>query len=193
LQCPNCGVEVRGGAESCPACGEPIPDPSSSRQNVASPAVGFGAARRPVAYAGFWLRALAYVIDSLLLGIVLGIAILKPMMDHAGIPMDNPWVLLTGSSRQIAAINIALLAAAWVYWALMESSRWQATIGKKLLGLRVTDLQGQRIGFGRASGRHWAKLISNLTLLMGYAMAGFTEKKQALHDMIARCLVLKGR
>ena len=107
--------------------------------------------------------------------------------------MDNPWVLLTGSSRQIAAINIALLAAAWVYWALMESSRWQATIGKKLLGLRVTDLQGQRIGFGRASGRHWAKLISNLTLLMGYAMAGFTEKKQALHDMIARCLVLKGR
>jgi uncharacterized RDD family membrane protein YckC len=79
----------------------------------------------------------------------------------------------------------------WLYWALLESSRWQATLGKKMLGLQVTDLEGRRISFARATGRYFGKVISTLLLLVGFAMAGFTEKKQALHDMIASCLVLK--
>jgi len=73
----------------------------------------------------------------------------------------------------------------------MESSVWQATLGKKTLGLRVTDLQGNRISFGRASGRFFGRIISGLTLFIGYIMAGFTEKKQALHDIIASCLVIR--
>jgi uncharacterized RDD family membrane protein YckC len=72
----------------------------------------------------------------------------------------------------------------------MESSPLQATIGKLAVGLRVTDLQGQRISFGRATGRFFAKWLSGAILLIGYLMAGFTEKKQALHDRIAGCLVL---
>ena len=79
----------------------------------------------------------------------------------------------------------------WLYFSLMESSSWQATLGKKALGLYVTDLEGNRITFARATGRYFAKLISSLTLLIGYIMAGFTEKKQALHDMIAGCLVMR--
>lgn len=60
------------------------------------------------------------------------------------------------------------------------------------LGLIVTDMQGRRVTFARASGRFFAKIITNLIpLWIGYIMAGFTEKKQALHDMIASCLVLK--
>jgi uncharacterized RDD family membrane protein YckC len=74
----------------------------------------------------------------------------------------------------------------------MESSRHQGTLGKMTLGLIVTDLQGRPIGFAVASGRYFAKIITGLIPLgIGYAMAGFTEKKQALHDMIASCLVLR--
>lgn len=85
---------------------------------------------------------------------------------------------------------IITLGIPWLYYALMESSVKQATLGKMALGIVVTDLAGNRISFGRATGRYWAKLISALTLLAGFVMAGFTAKKQALHDMIAGCLVV---
>jgi uncharacterized RDD family membrane protein YckC len=73
----------------------------------------------------------------------------------------------------------------------MESSSKQATLGKMALALKVTDLQGRRISFARATGRHFAKIISGMILLIGYIMAGFTERKQALHDMIAGTLVIR--
>jgi uncharacterized RDD family membrane protein YckC len=73
----------------------------------------------------------------------------------------------------------------------MESSKYQSTLGKAVLGIKVTDLKGNRISFGRASGRFFAKIISSLTLGVGYIMIAFTEKKQGLHDMIAECLVVK--
>jgi uncharacterized RDD family membrane protein YckC len=80
----------------------------------------------------------------------------------------------------------------WIYNASMESSIHQGTLGKMALGLIVTDSQGRPIGFGHATGRYFAKIITGLIPLgIGYAMAGFTEKKQALHDMIAGCLVLR--
>jgi uncharacterized RDD family membrane protein YckC len=74
----------------------------------------------------------------------------------------------------------------------MESSAKQATVGKMALGIIVTDLDGRRIGFGRATGRYFAKILSALTLGIGFLMAGFTERKQALHDMVASCLVIRG-
>ena len=80
----------------------------------------------------------------------------------------------------------------WLYHALLESSEWQATVGKRVLGLVVTDMAGQRVSFGRSTGRHFGKIITNLVpAFIGYLLAGFTEKKQALHDMIAGCLVLR--
>jgi len=78
-----------------------------------------------------------------------------------------------------------------LYSTLMESSKLQATVGKLALGLKVTDLQGNKLDFVKALVRNLCKIISNFTLLIGYIMAGFTEKKQALHDMIASTLVLK--
>jgi uncharacterized RDD family membrane protein YckC len=175
-------VDVTGGAPSCPSCGETIPDPSSNTGHT--PAARFAIGR--VVYAGFWRRLLAYFIDSFLLGTVVGFVILRPMMERAGIPIDNPWALLTGNSRQILAINLLLTMASWLYWALMESSPWQATLGKRVLGLEVTDMEGRRISFARASGRYFGKII-----FVGFIMAGFTAKKQALHDMIAMCLVVR--
>lgn len=78
----------------------------------------------------------------------------------------------------------------WMYYAGFESSTKQATPGKMALGLKVTSMEGRRIGFGKATGRHFGKIISTFILLIGYIMAGFTEKKQALHDKMAGCLVV---
>ena len=73
----------------------------------------------------------------------------------------------------------------------MESSHRQATLGKMLLGLQVTDLEGNRISFGVATGRHFAEYLSALTLGLGYIMNVFTDKRQCLHDKVARTLVLE--
>ena len=117
-------------------------------------------------YAGFWMRVGAYLLDVLILFIPLGILSLLPIL---GIVID--------------------IVGIWLYFALQESSERQATIGKRALNIYVTDLQGRRISFGQATGRYFSKFISSLILGIGYFMAGFTEKKQGLHDMIAGTLV----
>lgn len=190
MQCPNCGAGVPEDAGFCNVCGQRLSSAAPSEE-AHSPAPWGQATRASVSYAGFWLRLVAYVIDSLVLGIFVGFAILMPLMERAGLSADNPWALFTSQSRQIAAINMLVTLAAWLYWALMESSPWQATLGKKALGLLVTDLQGRRITFARASGRYFGKLLSTIVLGMGYLMAGFTEKKQALHDILAGCLITR--
>jgi uncharacterized RDD family membrane protein YckC len=87
--------------------------------------------------------------------------------------------------------GVALIGQ-WLYYAYLESGEKQATWGKQVLGIYVTDLSGNRVTFARASGRYFARLITGMIpLAIGYIMAGFTERKQALHDMIASCLVLR--
>jgi len=130
-------------------------------------------------YAGFWRRFAAWILDGLLLSVV-----------------TAPFTLQFGTSiaeasRRSASGTISLVVG-WLYFALMESSAKQATVGKMALGIVVTDLDGRRIGFGRATGRYFAKILSALTLGIGFLMAGFTERKQALHDMVASCLVIRG-
>jgi uncharacterized RDD family membrane protein YckC len=84
-----------------------------------------------------------------------------------------------------------LVIGRWLYFALQEASAAQATVGKRALGIYVTDRQGQRIGFGRATGRYFGKILSALILFIGFMMAGWTERKQALHDMLADTLVVR--
>ncbi len=80
----------------------------------------------------------------------------------------------------------------WLYYALMESSEKQATLGKMVMSLRVTDKNGQRLSFGHATGRYFSKIITGLVPLgIGYILAGITERKQALHDFIAGTLVFR--
>jgi uncharacterized RDD family membrane protein YckC len=148
------------------------------------------AARKPMAYAGFWRRLAAYLIDSLLLGILVGVFIFMPLLGQSGGNEMSPesfWAMYTDMSRQGIARRLLVVMAAWLYWALLESSALQATPGKRALGLVVTDLQGRRISFARASGRFFPGMI----LWIGFITIAFTEKKQALHDMLAGCLVLK--
>ena len=148
-----------------------------------------------VQYAGFWLRFLAYLIDSLVLSVPAVFLVFLMFVGMAGslsqIERRNEVVPVLGSILFLILFYVLLFAGLWLYYAIMESSSWQATLGKKALKLQVTDLDGRRISFGRASGRFFGKLISGMILNIGYIMAGFTEKKQALHDMIAGCLVLR--
>jgi uncharacterized RDD family membrane protein YckC len=146
-----------------------------------------------VAYAGFWLRLVAYIIDSMILGAVVGIGIFVPLLGGSlqRMSSDNPWELYTSMARPLVAIRLLALMTGWIYFAFMESSGWQATLGKKALGLKVTDMAGNRITFARASGRFFGKLLSGMILMIGFFMAGFTERKQALHDILAGCLVLR--
>ena len=92
----------------------------------------------------------------------------------------------------IGTIFLVAILGGWLYYAYFESSAWQGTPGKRVLNLYVTDMNGNPVTFGRASGRFFARLITRLIPLgIGYILAGITEKKQALHDMIAACLVLR--
>jgi len=153
-----------------------------------------------VRYAGFWLRFLAYLIDDLLLGFV-GFLVSLPFIggivfSAIGISKDpeaaeNIAAGVFGILGSIFGMILIIAAMGWLYFALMESSKNQGTLGKMALGLKVTDMEGNRISFGRASGRYFGKILSGMILMIGYILAGLTEKKQALHDMISSCLVLR--
>jgi len=155
----------------------------------------------PSPYAGFWLRLVAYIIDSLVLGVVFGILFLVGIaMVGVGSLESLAHDMQNGGNAEppVALIAVVVLVillgaiAAWIYYAYMESSANQGTLGKMALGLIVTDVQGRRISFARATGRFFSKIITGMIpLAIGYIMAGFTEKKQALHDFIASTLVLR--
>jgi uncharacterized RDD family membrane protein YckC len=177
------------GAGFCGSCGQPL-GPASGIQPEASPWVQPVQVR--IAYAGFWLRLAAYLIDNILLGAVLGNILLRPLMGKpGGIPLNDPWFMFTNTSPQVTALMLLFLMGNWVYFSVLESSPWRATLGKKALGLTVVDLAGNRLSFARASGRFFAKIISSMTFLIGFLMAAFTARKQALHDMLAGCLVTR--
>lgn len=144
-------------------------------------------------YAGFWKRFVAYILDQIIIGII-GFFIIAPFFALVGISLFSSDFEVTDEfifTVIMGYFSVIILAftAEWLYFALMESLKG-ATLGKMALGIIVTDLNGNRISFGRATGRYFAKILSSLTLLVGYIMAGFTEKKQALHDIIAGCLVI---
>jgi uncharacterized RDD family membrane protein YckC len=144
-------------------------------------------------FGGFWRRFVAYILDAIIINIatsliggVIGLGI--GFQSLAG--GSNVAALETISGAIGALIG---LVGSWLYSALLESSSYQATPGKMALGLVVTDEMGQRISFGRATGRYFAKILSSLILLIGFFMVGWTARKQGLHDMIAGTLVYKAR
>jgi uncharacterized RDD family membrane protein YckC len=141
-----------------------------------------------IVYAGFWLRLVAAVLDMLAMVMPFGFVFLPFMV---GIKLVNARKGYDPAVMFLMASPLVLIVGTWLYFAVMESSPWQATLGKKMLGLYVTDLHRQRLTLGRATGRTLAKYLSVMTVGIGYLLCGFTERKQALHDVVARCLVLR--
>jgi uncharacterized RDD family membrane protein YckC len=162
------------------------------------PPQGVAAAQLP--YAGFWKRFAAYLIDSLILDavafVVFGVVILM-IGGGAVLSGDKSIDNFVGDMTAVAVLLVVLMffgliVAVWLYFAKMESSPSQATIGKRVMGIYVTDLQGHRLTFGKATARFFSKIITGLIpLALGWIMAAFTEKRQALHDMIAGTLVMR--
>jgi uncharacterized RDD family membrane protein YckC len=155
-------------------------------------------------YAGFWKRVAAYILDAIILYIpsmliqkMLGGDAAEATMKQAQLASPgDPQVMLAALSQYYSTMLPALLiitVITWLYFAVCESSAWQATLGKLALGIRVTDMQGRRISFPRALGRYPAKYLSTIILFIGFLMVAWTKRKQGLHDLIVGTLVLNGR
>ena len=137
-----------------------------------------------VAYGGFWIRLVAYIIDAILISLVLGLV--TSIFGISYVDVDD-------LSKIDPTLNLLSLLVAWLYFALMESSERGATVGKMAMGLRVVSNDGKRISFLNATGRYFAKIISALIFCIGFIMIAFTDRKRGLHDMIASTLVIKTR
>jgi uncharacterized RDD family membrane protein YckC len=209
VYCSKCGSEISPTTAFCSTCGQAISvvapaavpslSPVDPSQYVATATVQVNYSG--VAYAGFWLRFVAFLIDGFVTGILF-VALLIPLFILTG---AGAAISRISSGEDISDETGAFLAfgfifgflgitvgVRWLYYAFSESSSWQGTLGKKMLNLTVTDISGEPISFARASGRYFSRFITSLIpLAIGYILAGFTEKKQAIHDMIASCLVLR--
>ncbi|HKV26815.1 MAG TPA: RDD family protein [Candidatus Acidoferrales bacterium] len=220
--CSKCGTQVADTAAFCPSCGQttgnesagprgiPLapggefvpPSPEAippTRMAPATPAPSYppyAMVAPSTAYAGFWLRFVAWIIDRVLLGVSFSF-ISVPVMAASGLrdimmnhQPQTPAELL-GLLSVVYKLIVLAIVFNWLYYSLLESSAWQATLGKKALGLEVTDVDGRRVSFGRATGRYFGKIVSAFILCIGFIMAGLTARKQALHDMMAGCLVIR--
>ncbi|MGC1483021.1 MAG: RDD family protein [Candidatus Acidiferrum sp.] len=212
MYCSKCGSEISPTTAFCSTCGQAVPAlvarntlPSLSPVAIESvppaPMVPASASYGGVEYAGFWLRFVAYIIDGIVSCLAF-VILLIPLFVLTGAGAALGRIVSDGDigDDMGAFLGVGfifgffgiILVVSWLYYALSESSSWQATLGKKILNLKVTDMSGQPISFGRATGRYFGKIITSMIpLFIGYIMAGFTEKKQAIHDMIASCLVLR--
>lgn len=165
-----------------------------------------------IKYAGFWKRFIAYIIDQLILSLARTILFVPIWFfifmrfftggnfnrfdnyttvsffqhhDESYIAFFAVWLLI------LIIFGMVNIIIEWLYYLLMESSTKQATFGKIILSIKVTDLNGSRVSFAKATGRYFGKILSGLILCIGYFIAGFTEKKQALHDILSGCLVVE--
>ena len=169
----------------------PVYVPQSAQPSEVIHAIrGLAALPPRPAFAGFWLRAVAYLFDTVLISLVFGLIASFYPTTFIKFP-DAASTSLT-SLPQLTPLAFAItITATWFYYTVFEASAWQATPGKRVLRLYVADLNGKRVTFARSAARNFAKIISSLTFLVGYLVAGFTEKKQALHDILSGCLVLR--
>jgi uncharacterized RDD family membrane protein YckC len=189
--CASCGSQRLPDGRFCLFCGDVLTVPASSVVVAKSHSNRVPDTADKIEYAGFWLRFLAGSVDivleavgALLITIALDF-VLQRFGHFFGIDRWDAKVF-TG----FAYISI-LAVGSWIYCAFMESSSWRATVGKRLLGLQVMDSEGKRITFGQATVRHFMKFLSLFCLMIGFLMAGWTKRRQALHDIPADCLVIR--
>ena len=191
--CPHCGAEAQPGDVYCHSCGQSLEPSTAAPAKPAVPVTGAPPPAKPAypaapvfEYAGFWYRFAAWLLDAIILSLI-GIPIQAaswffPMFIY------DPFFGLIGISILSTFISTII---GWIYYWGFESSSYQATPGKMALGIIVTDLNGSRISLGRAAARDLSKILSAITLGIGFLMIGFTEEKRGLHDYIAGTLIIK--
>jgi uncharacterized RDD family membrane protein YckC len=203
--CMNCLTDLKTGKSKwCPVCKEMNPL-DAEYCNACGHDLGRIAVtyvtdydERPApgdsVYAGFWLRLLALIIDDAIMSTVRSIFAVPLIMAIPMLPgVEETTEEPAFSLFSLIAIGtlIFFLVLEYLYYALMESSSLQGTLGKVALNIVVTDLDGNRISFGRASGRFFGRILSAMIFYIGFLMVAFTPRQQALHDMLAGCLVIR--
>ena len=197
--CPKCGKETDALGKFCQWCGADIianpVTPSATPEEEEGPDVGI--------YAGLGRRFIAWIVDTILI-LLIGIIVITFFSLTNGLRyayyllvQRAPIAALTEAGTVdaavlpiITALGMLIIIIPWLYYAGFESSRSQATPGKLLMLIVVTDLEGNKPTFARATLRQFAKIISTLIFFLGFLMIGLTKKRQGLHDKIAGCLVL---
>lgn len=185
MSCSMCGTAADPGARFCSWCGEEIvidAPPSTPSSSGGSSPTEWALTGGSHHYAGFWLRTVAYALDWALIFVAAFLLIFTFVIGVG--PSMSPEEMET--IGQLFGVVIA-----WLYFTVAESSTWQATPGKRLLGLRVVDRDGVRIGWWHANGRYWSKILSAVLLWVGFLMVGVTQHKQGLHDLIAGTFVIR--
>jgi uncharacterized RDD family membrane protein YckC len=178
------------GVDSEPAMPPPIEAIAESAESLYREAPG-------LPYGGFGHRAAAWIIDLLVLAVPEAL-IIYWIMTQMGLDQSALTVLGEPSAEQDALVSefyqrlqLATLVMQGVYWTLMESSVWQATVGKRAMGLVVTDTHGHRLGIGRAFLRFLGRVLCGMTLGTGYLLVLITSRRQGLHDLLARTIVVR--
>jgi uncharacterized RDD family membrane protein YckC len=197
--CPKCGKETDALGKFCQWCGVDIvsipatPIATPEEDEVSDVGV----------YAGLGRRIVAFIVDAILI-LLMWLVVITVFSLTNGVryayylvvkraPIDSLTVAGTTDAALVpifAALGMLIIIIPWLYYAGFESSRSQATPGKVLMGIVVTDLEGNKPTFARATLRQFAKFISALILFIGFLMIGLTKNHQGLHDKIAGCLVL---
>lgn len=201
--CSKCGAQNADTAQFCQNCGLTLSTGLAPAQ-AAAPARAY--AQQPVvyapaassAYAGFWIRVLAFILDRIVVGVAAApfyFALVLPSLlriiheaENNGEPSPEMIFSIIGGASMFL---ILVFVGYWLYEALLTASSWQGTIGKRILRLKVTDEAGNRISFGRSTGRFFAKILSYVTLWIGFIMVAFTDKKRGLHDILAGTVVTR--
>ncbi|MDD1686951.1 RDD family protein [Methanoregula sp.] len=197
--CPKCGKETDASGKFCQWCGADIESvqsrPVAVPEEDEGPEVGV--------YAGLGRRLIAFIVDIILivlfdlvlagtLGLFRGFQNLYfyAFQHVPASELTTEGTTAALMSSIVAAYGLTLIVVPWVYYAGFESSRSQATPGKVLMKLVVTDLEGNKATFARTSLRFFWKYVSTLIIFIGFIMIGFTKKHQGLHDKLSGCYVL---
>ncbi len=185
MYCSQCGTHSEEQAQFCGKCGAPFQAATQQSPTEAPRYQAFSnvstqeTAEVGVKFAGFWIRVAAYLLDMVfyyiaifVFGLIVGVS-----------------AFASGDVNTAAGLVVlyylVIVFGFLLYKTLMESSSKQGTLGKMIVGIKVTKLDGDKISFGRSIGRYFSMILSGVILYIGFMMAGWTEKKQALHDMIA--------
>ena len=180
--CPRCGTWLPDEAASCSLCRLVLrPGAAAAPASATAPA----AIVEQVAYAGFWRRFWALLIDVIVT--YFPIATVRVLL---GLPASGSFDPLQPSAWWAGMFELLI---DWLYAAFLISSPWRATLGQAVMDLHVTDLNGDRISFARATGRWLAQILNLVTLGFGILLQLFTARRQALHDLVSRTVVVRSR
>ncbi len=192
--CPSCGNPLLPDGQFCLFCGDVLQGPPATASSSVLPhteSIAVVLQPRPLEYAGFWLRVWAGSIDVALEALVALLVI--AIMDVTMRIISPRFGLSPITARYVTGIAfiIVLAIGAWLYCAFAESSSWRATVGKRIVGLQVVTSSGGQLSFGQATVRHFMKFLSLFTAAVGFMMAGWTKRRQALHDMPSDSIVVR--